>query len=180
MEVCQRLDKKHEPETSSHTGFDVKQEDRTQAGCTVNTAEFRPIMGPKFSNDLPERKSEINQSTSNQPSNTRFEERNAFKRMKIFENANLHRKENSHSGQTYQSNRNHWNNPWKRLPYERTRTENDPTRNFTRLVQKQRKETHKTVPTPRSNVHTAYTPMVQPSTWNPMLDTNGFTIQLLR
>ncbi|XP_034192881.2 uncharacterized protein LOC117610064 [Osmia lignaria lignaria] len=180
VEVCQRLDKKHEPETSSHTGFDVKHEDHTQAGCTVNTAEFRPIMGPKFSNDVPERKSEMYQSTSNRSSNIRYEERNTLKRMKIFENPNLHRKENSHVGQTYQSNRNHWNNPWKKLSYERTRAVNDPARNFTRLVQKQRKETHKNVPTPRSNVHTAYTPMVQPSTWNPMLDTNGFTIQLLR
>lgn len=76
-------------------------------------------------------------------------------------------------------NRNYWNNYTKKLPYGRTRA-NDSSRQFTRIVQKQKKEMHKRIPTPRSNVHTAYTPMTQPSTWNSMLDPNGFTIQLLR
>lgn len=76
-------------------------------------------------------------------------------------------------------NRNYWNNYTKKLPYGRTRA-NDSSRQYTRIVQKQKKEMHKRIPTPRSNVHTAYTPMTQPSTWNSMLDPNGFTIQLLR
>ncbi|XP_006618642.1 uncharacterized protein LOC102673251 [Apis dorsata] len=148
MEICQSFDKKHEPETSNYTDFDVKHEDCTQTKPAVNTPEFRPIMGSKFNNDI-----SSDQSTSHcQQQNINSEEK---------------------------CNRNYWNNYTKKLPYGRTRA-NDSSRQFTRIVQKQKKEMHKRIPTPRSNVHTAYTPMTQPSTWNSMLDPNGFTIQLLR
>ncbi|XP_076392518.1 uncharacterized protein LOC100882452 isoform X1 [Megachile rotundata] len=180
MEACQSLGEKHESEASFHTDFDIKHEDHTQASCTINTSEFQPIARSKVTSDVSERKFEIDQSTTDRQSNPRSDEKSAFKRMKMLENANVHRKENFHPGQTYQSNRNPCNNQWKKLSCDRTRSVNDPARNFAHLVEKRRKETYKTIPTPRSNVHTAYAPMVQPSTWNPMLDTNGFTIQLLR
>nr|XP_012150335.1 PREDICTED: LOW QUALITY PROTEIN: uncharacterized protein LOC100882452 [Megachile rotundata] len=180
LEACQSLGEKHESEASFHTDFDIKHEDHTQASCTINTSEFQPIARSKVTSDVSERKFEIDQSTTDRQSNPRSDEKSAFKRMKMLENANVHRKENFHPGQTYQSNRNPCNNQWKKLSCDRTRSVNDPARNFAHLVEKRRKETYKTIPTPRSNVHTAYAPMVQPSTWNPMLDTNGFTIQLLR
>lgn len=59
MEVCQQLDKKHEPETSYHTDFDVKHEAHTQYKATVNAREFRPIIGPKINNDIFDEKPKV-------------------------------------------------------------------------------------------------------------------------
>ncbi|KAK9306041.1 hypothetical protein QLX08_003109 [Tetragonisca angustula] len=175
MEACQSFDKKHEPETSYHTNFDVKHEDHTQTKPTVYAPEFRPVMGSKFNSDISD------QSTSHcQQQNIHAEEKCMFKRNKFFENIDAHRKDNFDVRQIPQSNRNYWNNHAKKLSSERTCYTNDSSRQFTRTVQKQKKELYKKMPTPRSNVHTAYTPIMQPLTWNSMLDPNGFTIQLLR
>ena len=175
MEACQSFDKKHEPETSYHTNFDVKHEDHTQTKPTVYAPEFRPVMGSKFNSDISD------QSTSHcQQQNIHAEEKCMFKRNKFFENTDAHRKDNFDVRQIPQSNRNYWNNHAKKLSSERTCYTNDSSRQFTRTVQKQKKELYKKMPTPRSNVHTAYTPIMQPLTWNSMLDPNGFTIQLLR
>ncbi|XP_017755230.1 PREDICTED: uncharacterized protein LOC108547292 [Eufriesea mexicana] len=151
MEVCQSIDKKYEPETPCCTDFDVKHEDYAQTKLAVNTPDFRPITRSKFNNDI------SGQATSHNPNLTKY-------------NTNFDEK---------CINRNCWTN-YAKLPYERTRCTNDSSRQFTRIVKKQKKETYKKIPTPRSNVHTAYTPMVQSSSWNPILDPNGFTIQLLR
>ncbi|XP_068982270.1 uncharacterized protein inaF-D isoform X2 [Bombus flavifrons] len=176
MEVCQSFDKKHEPETSYYTDFDVKHEDHTQTKPAVYTPEFRPIMGSKFNSDISD------QSTFHcQPQNTNCEEKCTFKRTKFFENTDVHRKDNFDIRvQTPQGNRSYWNNHAKKLSYEGTHCTSDSSRQFTRMIQRQKKEIHKKIPTPRSNVHTAYTPMVQSPTWNPLLDPNSFTIQLLR
>lgn len=176
MEACQSFDKKHKPETSYYTNFDVKHEDHTQTKPqTVYASEFRPVMGSKFNSDISD------QSTSYcQRQNINTEEKCMFKGNKFFENTDAHRKDNFDVRQIPQSNRNYWNNHAKKLSCERTSYTNDSSRQFTRTVQKQRKEIHKKVPTPRSNVHTAYTPIMQPLAWNSMLDPNGFTIQLLR
>lgn len=173
MEACQSFDKKHEPETSYYTNFDVKHEDHTQTKPTVYAPEFRPVMGSN--SDISD------QSTSYcQQQNINTEEKCMFKRNKFFENTDAHRKDNFDVPQIPQSNRNYWNNHTKKLSCERTCYTNDSSRQFTRTVQKQKKELHKKMPTPRSNVHTAYTPIMQSLTWNSMLDPNGFTIQLLR
>ncbi|XP_017792120.1 PREDICTED: uncharacterized protein LOC108574113 [Habropoda laboriosa] len=155
MDICQSFDKKHEPETTCYTDFDVKQEDHMQTNSTVNTPEFRPITRPKLNNDISEQKSELEQPPSHRPHlNTDFEGK---------------------------CNNNHWNNRSKKcVPRERSNCTDDLPRYFTRTIQKPKKDVHKRIPTPRSNVHTAYTPMVQSPTWNPMLDPNGLTIQLLR
>ncbi|XP_076166275.1 uncharacterized protein LOC143146149 [Ptiloglossa arizonensis] len=168
MEACQRFDKKHEPETSYFIDFDVKHEDHTQASSTVNTPNFRPIMGPEFSNDISKRKPEVERQ--GRPNNT--DERS--RRTKFFENADTRRRDHLQVNQTFQGGRAHWNTHPKKSPYERTKPTSDQ-RNFTRHFR-----TQKRIPTPRSNVHTASTSIMQPSTTNPMLDPNGLTIQLLR
>ncbi|XP_076637364.1 uncharacterized protein LOC143349755 [Colletes latitarsis] len=170
MEACQRFDKKHEPETSYFIDFDAKHKDHTQASSTVNTPKFQPIMGPEFNKDICERKFEVER----QGPNTDLVEKYASKRTKVFENTDTRRKENSRVNQTFQSNRGHWSSHSKKFPYEKPRFENDQSRNFTRNIRPQNR-----IPTPRSNVHTASTPMI-PSTSNPLLDPNGLTIQLLK
>lgn len=79
MEICQSFDKKHEPETSNYTDFDVKHEDCTQTKPAVNTPEFRPIMGSKFNNDISD------QSTSHcQQQNINSEEKCMLKKIEFF------------------------------------------------------------------------------------------------
>lgn len=175
MEACQSVDKKYEPETPCCTDFDVKHEDYAQTKLAVNTPDFRPITRSKLNNDISGQTTSHNSNITKYDTN--FEEKCMLKKIKFFENANG--KDNCDAGRTSQSNRNCWTN-YAKLPYERTRCTNDSSRQFTRIVKRQKKETFKKMPTPRSNVHTAYTPMVQTSNWNPILDPNGFTIQLLR
>ncbi|XP_053985513.1 uncharacterized protein LOC128879959 [Hylaeus volcanicus] len=168
MEACQRFDKKHESETSYFIDFDVKHKDHTQASPTVNTPKFQPIMGSEFGSHVSQRKFETD------PNNDLLE-KCASKKLQYFKNTDTHRKHNSQVNQTFQRNRGHWSNHLKTLPYERTRPVNDQSRNFTRNSRIQNR-----IPTPRSNVHTASTPMVQPFASHPALDPNGLTIQLLR
>ncbi|XP_076667385.1 uncharacterized protein LOC143368491 [Andrena cerasifolii] len=175
MEGCQRFDKSHEPETSRCIDLRVKHEDRTQANPAVNTPKFRPITQPEFGSDTagPKLEAELRRSAAD------LEEKCLVKRLKFFENADARRKEDSQVNQAFQGNRSHWNNHFRRVPYERTRSVNNPSRNVERLIQRNVRG-HKRAPTPRSNVHTSYTPMMQSAASNPMLDPNGFTIQLLR
>ncbi|XP_026671086.1 uncharacterized protein LOC108626991 [Ceratina calcarata] len=174
MEACQTFEKKHEPETCYYTDYDVKQEDHKQSK-PVNTTKFQPIIGPKLNNDVCKLGSEIEQSTSHQQPKVdgKCRDKLVSKRTKYFENTDARRKDNS---QTSQASHNYWNHYGKKL----SRCSNDSSRHSTRMPEKQRKEVHKKNPTPRSNVHTAYAPMVQSPNWNPLLDPNGFTIQLLR
>ena len=175
MEGCQGFDKKHEPETSRCIDLHVKHEDHTQANPTVNTPKFRPLMEPEFGSDTsgPKLEAELRRAAAD------LEEKRLVKRLKFFENTDARRKEDSQVNQAFQGNRSHWNNHFRKVPYERTRSVNNPSRNAERLVHRNVRGQKRT-PTPRSNVHTAYTPMMQPAASNPMLDPNGFTIQLLR
>ncbi|XP_076234952.1 uncharacterized protein LOC143179540 [Calliopsis andreniformis] len=170
MEACQRFDKKHEPETSCRIDFDVKHEDHMQTSSTVNTPTFRPIMGAEFESTSKIEQRELNGNEK---------EKCPFTKTKFFENTDIRHKENSQESQMFEGNRNHWNNHFKKLPSERTHLGNESSRNFARLIQKNVRGQKRT-PTPRSNVHTAYTPMEQTSASNPMLDPNSLTIQLLR
>ncbi|CAK9809300.1 hypothetical protein ANTPLA_LOCUS6112 [Anthophora plagiata] len=183
MNICQSFDKKHEPETTFYTDFDVKHDDHMQINSAVNTPEFRPIIKPKLNNDISEENSKVEQPPCHNP-NTDFQGKCIFKRMNFFENTNTRQKEYLHSSQTSEDNSTYWNNHSNKVTSnEKTRGNNctnDTPRYFTRTVQKPKKDAHKRIPTPRSNVHTAYTPMVQSPTWNPILDPNGLTIQLLR
>ncbi|KOC63278.1 hypothetical protein WH47_04727 [Habropoda laboriosa] len=167
---------------SRHGQLNSKVEDHMQTNSTVNTPEFRPITRPKLNNDISEQKSELEQPPSHRPHlNTDFEGKCIFTRTNFFENTNTPRKEYFPCIRTSEGNNNHWNNRSKKcVPRERSNCTDDLPRYFTRTIQKPKKDVHKRIPTPRSNVHTAYTPMVQSPTWNPMLDPNGLTIQLLR
>ncbi|KZC06386.1 hypothetical protein WN55_10296 [Dufourea novaeangliae] len=141
----QRFDKKHEPEASYCTDFDIKYEDHTRTNLTGNPSIIQPMMESRSSQDDSEQKS------GNAPRVDR----------------------------TIQDNRSYPNNRPNRLNPERVRFVSDQSKNLTRLGQKCVRA-QKRIPTPRSNVHTASTPMVQPTVTNPMSDPNGFTIQLLR
>lgn len=151
------MNRKHRAVLTSMSNTKI---DHMQAGTAVNTPTFRPIMGSVF---------ESTSEFDHRESNTDVEEKCTLKKKKCFENANNRHKESSQANEMFQGNRNHWNNHFKKLPYERAHSANDSARYFSRLVQKNVRGQKRT-PTPRSNVHTAYTPMVQSSVSNPMLD----------
>ncbi|XP_076657142.1 uncharacterized protein LOC143361546 [Halictus rubicundus] len=159
MEACQRSEEKREPETSRFIDSDVKHEDCKETGFMANGSILPSAMKSNLHQDDSGRNPE---SMLRGSSDDRAEKR-AIKRMKCFENAFVRREENR----------------LRKLQQERNSLTNDQARNLTRMLQKNVR-TQKRVPTPRSNVHTACTPMVQPALSNPVLDPNGMTVRLLR
>ncbi|XP_033324295.2 uncharacterized protein LOC117219327 isoform X2 [Megalopta genalis] len=160
MEACQRSDEKQEPETSRCIDSDVKHEDYKQAGFTVNGSILPTTAEPKLRRENSERKPA---STTSAGSSDDLAEKRALKRIKYFENSFARREENR----------------LEKLQQERIRSMNEQARNLARMIQRNARA-QKRVPTPRSNVHTACTPMMQPVLTNQMLDPNGMTIRLLR
>ncbi|XP_015439691.1 PREDICTED: uncharacterized protein LOC107194564 [Dufourea novaeangliae] len=176
MEAYQRFDKKHEPEASYCTDFDIKYEDHTRTNLTGNPSIIQPMMESRSSQDDSEQKS----GSDRQGSCVDLDEKLSFKQVKFLENAPISLHEDApRVDRTIQDNRSYPNNRPNRLNPERVRFVSDQSKNLTRLGQKCVRA-QKRIPTPRSNVHTASTPMVQPTVTNPMSDPNGFTIQLLR
>ncbi|XP_076283201.1 uncharacterized protein LOC143210325 [Lasioglossum baleicum] len=159
MEACQRSDEKREPETSRCIDSNVKHEDYKQSGFNANGSILPSTMESKLHQDDSGRNPEsiVRDSSDN------LAEKRAIKRIKCFENTFARREENR----------------LRKLQQERTGLTNDQARHLMRMLQKNVR-TQKRVPTPRSNVHTACTPMVQPALSNPVLDPNGVTVRLLR
>ncbi|XP_078036170.1 uncharacterized protein LOC144469598 [Augochlora pura] len=160
MEACQRPGEKREPETSRFIDSDVKHEDYKQARFTINGSILSPAMEPRLRRDSSEGKS----TSTSAESNGDLTEKRVFKRIKYFENNFARHEENRLLGKTQQ---------------ERARSMNDQAKSLAKMVQRNARA-QKRVPTPRSNVHTACAPMMQPVVTNQVLDPNGMTIRLLR
>ncbi|XP_031825526.2 uncharacterized protein LOC116423913 [Nomia melanderi] len=172
MEACQRSDKKHEPETLRCIDFDVKHEDHKQTSFTVNAPILQSTMGWKPHQDNAGRKEQG--SSSADPVEDR-----ATKRIKFFESAFTRCEQNPRVQRAFEDNRGRPSNRLGKLQQEGTRFVDDQPRNLAKLIQRNPRGWKK-MPAPRSNVHTARSPIVQPAIANPLLDPNGMTIRLLR